>query len=99
MPEGIFEEDIHLDSNEWRFGEGAYPYADRMPRKDYERQKADLQVELLKLQQWIRESGKRVIILFEGRDAAGKGGHDQAIHGTSQPAWRPGSWRWIDLPR
>ncbi|MCB0673987.1 MAG: polyphosphate kinase 2 [Saprospiraceae bacterium] len=45
-----------------------------MSRKNYERQKYDLQVELLKLQHWVRENGARVIILFEGRDAAGKGG-------------------------
>lgn len=56
----------------WR--EGAYPYRNRMSRRNYERQKYRLQVELLKLQTWVRETGQRVIILFEGRDAAGKGG-------------------------
>ena len=53
---------------------GGYPYLNLMSRKNYERQKYDLQVELLKLQHWVRENGARVIILFEGRDAAGKGG-------------------------
>lgn len=43
-------------------------------RKSYEKQKYRLQVELLKLQAWVKESGQRVVILFEGRDAAGKGG-------------------------
>ena len=57
---------------DWR--EGVYPYANLMSRKNYERQKYRLQVELLKLQAWVKETGQRVVILFEGRDAAGKGG-------------------------
>ena len=56
------------------FREGVYPYPDRLPRAEYERLKAALQVELLKAQHWVRESGAKVIVLFEGRDAAGKGG-------------------------
>jgi polyphosphate kinase len=51
-----------------------YPYKHLMSRKQYEREKYRLQVELLKLQAWVKESGERVVILFEGRDAAGKGG-------------------------
>jgi len=53
---------------------GAYPYAEKMELEEYERQKYFLQIELLKAQQWIKESGQRVVLLFEGRDAAGKGG-------------------------
>lgn len=53
---------------------GGYPYANLMGRKTYEAQKYHHQVELLKLQAWIKESGQRLVILFEGRDAAGKGG-------------------------
>jgi len=56
----------------WR--EGAYPYKNLMSRRAYEKQKYRLQVELLKLQAWVKETGQRVVILFEGRDAAGKGG-------------------------
>nr|WP_042297941.1 polyphosphate kinase 2 [Paraburkholderia bannensis] len=56
----------------WR--EGTYPYRNLMSRRAYERQKYRLQVELLKLQAWVRETGQRVVIIFEGRDAAGKGG-------------------------
>ncbi|MFP3552137.1 polyphosphate kinase 2 [Paraburkholderia sp. SIMBA_049] len=59
-------------SPSWR--EGGYPYLNLMSRKAYEKQKYRLQVELLKLQAWVRETGQRVMILFEGRDAAGKGG-------------------------
>ena len=53
---------------------GTYPYRNLMSRKRYEAQKYHLQVELLKLQAWSKESGQRIVILFEGRDAAGKGG-------------------------
>ncbi|MBS1186204.1 MAG: polyphosphate kinase 2, family [Burkholderiaceae bacterium] len=59
-------------ADDWR--NGGYPYKNRMLRKTYEKQKYMLQMELLKLQAWIKETGQRVIILFEGRDAAGKGG-------------------------
>ena len=51
-----------------------YPYKTRIKRVDYEKQKAALQVELLKVQSWVKETGQKVVILFEGRDAAGKGG-------------------------
>ena len=59
-------------AKDWR--EGAYPYKNLMSRKRYEQQKYQLQVELLKLQAWVKETGQKVVILFEGRDAAGKGG-------------------------
>lgn len=59
-------------SADWR--SGAYPYKNLMSRKRYEAEKYKLQVELLKLQSWAKETGQRVVILFEGRDAAGKGG-------------------------
>jgi polyphosphate kinase len=55
----------------WREG---YPYQERMSREDHERDKRLLQIELLKLQKWIKASGERLMVLFEGRDAAGKGG-------------------------
>ncbi len=57
---------------DWR--EGGYPYKNLMRRSSYEKEKFRLQVELLKLQAWAKETGQRVVILFEGRDAAGKGG-------------------------
>jgi polyphosphate kinase len=59
-------------AKDWR--EGGYPYKNLMQRRSYERQKYRLQVELLKLQAWVKETGQKVVILFEGRDAAGKGG-------------------------
>jgi len=59
-------------SADWR--QGGYPYKNLMSRRNYEREKYRLQVELLKLQAWVKETGQKVVILFEGRDAAGKGG-------------------------
>ena len=59
-------------ASDWR--QGGYPYRNLMSRKAYEKEKYRLQVELLKLQAWVKETGQRVVILFEGRDAAGKGG-------------------------
>jgi len=59
-------------SPDWR--QGGYPYKNLLSRKSYERQKYRLQVELLKLQAWVKETGQKVVVLFEGRDAAGKGG-------------------------
>jgi polyphosphate kinase 2 len=55
-----------LDSN--------FPHSERMGRKSYEKQYDALQIELVKLQAWAKESGARIAIVFEGRDAAGKGG-------------------------
>ncbi|NIZ08868.1 polyphosphate kinase 2 [Pseudooceanicola sp. HF7] len=51
-----------------------YPYAERMPRKEYEKDLAKLQIQLVRMQAWAKETGARVVCLFEGRDAAGKGG-------------------------
>ena len=56
------------------FETGDYPYGEKLGTKLYEEQKARLQVELLKVQDWVKESGRKIVILFEGRDAAGKGG-------------------------
>ena len=55
----------------WREG---YPYSERMSRSEYETTKRLLQIELLKAQAWIRETGQKLVVVFEGRDAAGKGG-------------------------
>jgi polyphosphate kinase len=55
----------------WREG---YPYGERLPRKEYEREKRRLQIQLLRLQGWVKDTGQQLVVLFEGRDAAGKGG-------------------------
>jgi polyphosphate kinase 2 len=56
------------------FKEGKYPYTDRIPRNKYEEEKAQLQIELLKVQNWVKMTGQKIVVIFEGRDAAGKGG-------------------------
>ena len=56
------------------FETGEYPYRRKLQRAVYENQKALLQVELLKAQRWVKEQGEKIVVLFEGRDAAGKGG-------------------------
>ncbi|WP_371227145.1 polyphosphate kinase 2 [Roseovarius sp. 2305UL8-3] len=56
------------------FESGAYPYETKMGRREYETQKAAIQAELLKVQLWAQETGQKFVLLFEGRDAAGKGG-------------------------
>ena len=50
------------------------PYPETVPKKEYERELHALQVELVKMQQWVIENGERIVVVFEGRDAAGKGG-------------------------
>ena len=77
------------------FRENLYPYAHRMRNKEYNAQNLPLQVELVKLQNWIKEAGERVIILFEGRDAAGKGG---AIRRFMEH-WNPRSARVVALDK
>lgn len=52
----------------------SYPHSERMGRKRYDKEMERLQIELVKLQAWARDSGTRIAVIFEGRDAAGKGG-------------------------
>jgi len=54
--------------------ESNYPYDIKIGRDDYEAMKRELQIEILKMQKWVKENDKRIVMLFEGRDAAGKGG-------------------------
>lgn len=73
----VFDGDLStLDKKARRelFRQNIYPYSTKLGRKDYEAFKFELQIELLKLQSWVRDTGERILILFEGRDAAGKGG-------------------------
>ncbi len=51
-----------------------YPYAEQMARSEYDKLKKELQIELLKVQNWAKETGQKIVLVFEGRDAAGKGG-------------------------
>lgn len=80
MPDAAKTEDIRgnlgysPDQINELFDQGIYPYKSKVSRKAYEAEKRLLQIELLKVQRWVKESGKRVVVICEGRDAAGKGG-------------------------
>ncbi len=63
-----------VDDVRHAFETGEYPYDTPLSRRSYEAQKARLQAELLKVQIWTQETGQKFVLLFEGRDAAGKGG-------------------------
>ena len=63
----------------------SYPYEKRMGRKEYEDTMAALQIELVKFQSWVKETGARVSVVFEGRDAAGKGGAIKRIRENLNP--------------
>ena len=62
-----------------------YPYEKRLKRKTYERELEALSLELIKVQRWQEETGARIMILFEGRDAAGKGGTISAFREYMNP--------------
>ena len=66
---------------------GGYPYDKKMKRKPYEKQLLKLQMELVKLQAWLQSTGERVMIVFEGRDSAGKGGVIDRIRKFMNPRW------------
>jgi polyphosphate kinase len=57
----------------------------KLKRKEYEEELSKLQIELCKLQEWVRHQGVRVIVIFEGRDGAGKGGTIKAITARVSP--------------
>ena len=67
------------------FSSGEYPYPSRMKRGKYDKELEALQLELVKLQAWLQESGERIVIVFEGRDAAGKGGTINAFRHYLNP--------------
>lgn len=69
------------------FNEVIYPYRAHVPLAQYYRQKILLQIELVKLQNWVRDSGRRVVLIFEGRDAAGKGSTIRAFMEHLNPRW------------
>lgn len=64
---------------------GGFPYDDKLKGKTYDKDYESLQIEMVKLQVWMQEAGERVMVLFEGRDAAGKGGTIDAIRENMNP--------------
>src|SRR5580765_483505 len=75
--------DKHKNRDEEATEETAAP--DKMSRKKFEKKLAELQVELTRLQTWVQAKGKRVIVIFEGRDTAGKGGVISRITARTSP--------------
>jgi polyphosphate kinase len=65
---------VNMDGKRLETWRENFPYGERMSHPEYDRVKRNMQIEMLKLQAWIKKSGERVVIIFEGRDAAGKGG-------------------------
>jgi polyphosphate kinase 2 len=74
---------------------GDFPYDRKLPRKRYERELRDLQIELVKMLNWVKAEGERIVIVFEGRDAAGKGGAIQRLTAHLNPR----SARIVALPK
>ena len=67
-------DEINSLSKKAIFPTANYPYEKMMNKKKYEKEKKLLQIELAKFQHWVKETGQKYLIIFEGRDAAGKGG-------------------------
>ena len=74
---------------------GGYPYSEKMDEDEYEDTLECLQIELVKVQAWQQATGHRVLALFEGRDAAGKGGTINALRQNMNPR----SARNVALPK
>jgi len=69
----IYDLDAKNGKIKWN-EDGTYPYSKKMEVVEYEQNKHELQIELLKMQSWVKNTNQRIVIIFEGRDAAGKGG-------------------------
>ena len=74
-PSHLFSEIRHSqDQIKDLFRNGTYPYKTKIRTSVYDQHKEELQVELLKIQNWVKQTGQRIVVFMEGRDAAGKGG-------------------------
>lgn len=69
------------------FSSHVYPYESRLTLKDYYSQKLQLQIELVKFHNWVQETGQRIALVFEGRDAAGKGSTIKRFMEHLNPRW------------
>lgn len=74
-----------LNAHKGRIINRNYPHSKRMASDSYEQALADLQIELVKFQSWVRETGQRIAVVFEGRDAAGKGGTIKRFRANLNP--------------
>ena len=76
LPKWVYEDTLET---------GGYPYGKKLKKDLYKETLEPLQVELVKMQSWLKETGERVMVLFEGRDAAGKGGTISVVHEYMNP--------------
>ncbi|WP_342359837.1 polyphosphate kinase 2 [Terrarubrum flagellatum] len=95
LPFNIADPKFPKSISEAAFRSGGYPHDHKMDEDKYEKELLGLQIELIKLQNWIKEAGERLVIVFEGRDGAGKGG---AILRFTQHL-NPRSARVVALPK
>ncbi|MEP3280211.1 MAG: polyphosphate kinase 2 [Stappiaceae bacterium] len=79
--------ELPANFKERAFTSGQYPYESSMKSKDYEPELRTLQIELVKLQRFVRDEGRRIVVVLEGRDAAGKGGTINAIRENMNPRY------------
>jgi len=87
MGKGSKKKDKHKEPDKIQAAPSPQPAAapEKMKNKDYEREMFKLQTELVKVQEWAKATGARIVILFEGRDAAGKGGVIKRIAERTSP--------------
>jgi len=88
------EESADRDSVSFSDSTPAAPQSEKLTRKDYEKELARLHVELVQLQEWVRREKKKICIVFEGRDGAGKGGVIKALTERVSPR----AFRVVALP-
>jgi len=74
IPKPLVERVKAAEGKKKKIISSTYPYPKRMKSEDYEAEVEMLEIELVKMQAWVKETGERIVMLFEGRDAAGKGG-------------------------
>ena len=77
LPEGLISDELRArieHAPKKALISDSYPYREKLGRTQYEAEKRLLQIELLQVQRWVQETGQRLLLIFEGRDAAGKGG-------------------------
>ena len=89
-PDTLAQDLAHIASAETSKGGGT----PKLKRKDYEKTLGKLQTELCTLQDWVKRAGERIIVIFEGRDAAGKGGTIRALTERVSPR----TFRVVALP-
>jgi len=90
-----FDEELELEIDDDRLAEllkdiSEHPQVETLDRRIYFKELFRLQGELVKLQDWVLHNKLKVVVIFEGRDSAGKGGGHQADHPASQSAYLPG---------